>query len=287
VRRFGFLLRPGWLALVAGVIIFAGACFWILSPWQFGRNSERSAQNSEITTALNTAPVPIRRLLPADIAPSARLTWRAVTLTGRYLTDDETVARLRQVYDEPAYEVLTPFRLDEGTTVLVDRGYVGQDNGGVAAFGPAPAGHVTLTARIHQQESNAHRPSLTERGHREVYSINPPTITALTGVPLDPDYVALVDNQPGVLQVLPVPQIDDGPFLSYALQWIAFGVMAIGGFGYFTWREIQPGGALTAEGRAQRKAATETGQPKGNRRTVAQLVAEDEARERASASAER
>jgi cytochrome oxidase assembly protein ShyY1 len=250
----------------------------VLSPWQFGRNSARSAQNSEIADALNAAPVAVRTLLPADIAPSANLRWRAVRMTGSYLTADETVARLRQVYDEPAYEVLTPFRLDDGSTVLVDRGYVGQDNGGVAAIKPAPAGHVTIIGRIHPQESDAHRPALTERGHREVYSINPPTITALTGIALDPDYVALVNSQPGVLRVLPVPQIDDGPFLSYALQWIAFGMMAIAGLGYFTWREIKPGGALSAEGRAHRTATKEN-----SRLTVAQMVAEDEARERASA----
>jgi cytochrome oxidase assembly protein ShyY1 len=278
VRRFAFLLRPGWLALVAGVLVFAAACFWVLSPWQFGRNTERSTQNSEITNALNTPPVAIRQLLPADTTPGPKLQWRAVTLTGHYLPNDETVARLRQVYDEPAYEVLTPFRLDDGSTVLVDRGYVGLDNGGVAAFAPAPAGPRTLTARLHQQESDAHRPPLTEHGRREIYSINPATITALTGQPLDPAYVALVYNQPGGLGVLPVPQIDEGPFLSYALQWIAFGVMALLGFGYFTWREIQPGGALTAEARARRKAEKQV----RGRRAVAAMIAEDEARERAT-----
>ncbi len=282
VRRLAFLLRPGWLALVAGVLVFAGACFWVLSPWQFGRNAERSAQNSEITSALSTPAVPIRQLLPPGVAPGGHLEWRAVTLTGHYLPAAETVARQRQVYDEPAYEVLTPFRLDDGSTVLVDRGYIGQDNGGVAAFAPAPAGHLTLTGRVHPQESDAHRPPLTERGHREVYSVNTPAITALTGQPLDPMYVALVDGQPGGLNVLPVPQIDDGPFLSYALQWIAFGVMAILGAGYFTWREIKPGGALSAEGRARRRADKAGAEQVRGRRAVAAMVARDEAREAAA-----
>ena len=107
-----------------------------------------------------------------------------------------------------------------------------------------------------------------------------------TGLSVDPGYFTLVDNQPGGLNVLPLPQIDSGPFLSYALQWIVFGVMAIGGLGYFTWREIQPGGALTPEGRARRRAERERGQLRRvrGRRAVAAMIAVEEERERESAT---
>jgi cytochrome oxidase assembly protein ShyY1 len=281
------------------VIIFAGACFWILSPWQFGRNAERSAQNGDITTAVTDSSVPLRQLLPAGVEPSSSLEWREVTMSGRYLPADETVARLRQVNDDAAYEILTPFRLDDGRTMLVDRGWVSPNNGQVPAYASAPTGHVELTARMHPEESDPHRPPLTEQGHREVYSVNTTVVSQLTGVHVDPGYFTLVDNQPGVLNVLPIPQVDSGPFLSYALQWIVFGVMAIFGLGYFTWREIQPGGALTPEGRAKRRAekaerveaedeaAARGGRPAPQRKVrgrhaVAQMVAEEEARELAS-----
>jgi cytochrome oxidase assembly protein ShyY1 len=288
---------------VVGVIIFAGACFWILSPWQFGRNAERSAQNSDITTAVTDSAVPLRSLLPVGTEPPSSLEWREVTMSGRYLPADETVARLRQVNDEAAYEILTPFRLDDGETMLVDRGWVSPNNGQVPGYASAPTGHVTLTARMHPEESNPHRPPLTEQGHREVYSVNTTVVSDLTGVHVDPGYFTLVDNQPGVLNVLPIPQVDSGPFLSYALQWIVFGVMAIFGLGYFTWREIQPGGALTPEGRARRRAekaeqveadrqaAARGGRPVRERKVrgrhaVAQLVAEEEARELADTHAD-
>lgn len=296
MRRLGFLLRPGWIALVAAVIVFSAACFWILSPWQFGRNAERSAQNSDVTTAASTAPVPVGELVPVGTAPRASLAWREVAMSGVYLPNDEVVARLRQVNDQPADEILTPFRLDGGGTLLVDRGWVSPNNGQVPNYAPAPAGHVSLVARVHPQESDPHRPPLTENGHREVYSINTGVVTSLTGQRLSPAYFTLVDNQPGVLGVLPLPQVDSGPFLSYALQWIVFGVMALFGLGYFTWREIQPGGALTPEGRARRRAERaakreDDGEPSGTpvaepervrgRHAVAALIAEEEARERA------
>lgn len=295
VRHLRFLLRPGWLALVFGVIIFAGACFWILSPWQFGRNAERSAQNRDISTALSTAPIPVTQLLPNHIAPRPDQEWREVTMSGHYLPADETVARLRQVNDLPAYEILTPFQLDDGTTLLVDRGWVAPDNGQVPGYPTAPTGHLSLTARVHPDESDPHRAPLAQDGHRQVYAINTTVVSQITKTPLAPGYFALVDGQPGVLGVLPVPQLDSGPFLSYALQWIVFGVMAIGGLGYFTWREVQPGGALTPEGRAKRRAeraerAAAKARPGKSgkepqsrkirgRHAVAQLIAEEEARE--------
>lgn len=283
------------------VIIFAGACFWILSPWQFGRNAERSAQNSEITTAISRPPAPLRQLLRPGTEPPTTDEWREVTMSGTYLPADEVVARLRQVQDQAAYEILTPFRLDDGTVMLVDRGWVAPDNGKVPTYPPAPTRHVTITARMHPEESNPHRPPLTEQGHREVYSINTRVVSNLTGVHVEPGYFTLVAGQPGVLQVLPLPQIDSGPFLSYALQWIVFGVMALFGLGYFTWREIKPGGALTPEGRAKRRAekaaiAEELAKaaarptptrPKPKRlrgrHAVAAMIAEDEANEREEA----
>lgn len=303
VRRLSFLLRPGWIALVVAVIVFAGACFWVLSPWQFGRNAERSAQNSEIVTAVNDGPVPLGRLLRPGQEPQAQEDWREVVMSGRYLRSGETVARLRQVQDQAAYEILTPFRLDSGPIMLVDRGWVSPNNGQVPAYAPAPTGHVTLTARMHPEESNPHRPPLTEQGHREVYSINTTVVSNITGLPVRPGYFTLVGGQPGLLQELPLPQVDSGPFLSYALQWIVFGVMALFGLGFFTWREIQPGGALTPEGRARRRAekaaiAEELAAAAGRghqapapkrqrvrgRHAVAQLIAEDEARERETAA---
>lgn len=301
MRRLSFLLRPGWIALVAAVIIFAGACFWILSPWQFGRNSERSAQNSEITAALNRPPTPLRHLLRPGAEPLRSDEWREITMSGHYLPSDEVVARLRQVQDQAAYEILTPFRLDDGSVLLVDRGWVAPNNGQVPSYPKAPTRHVTLTARVHPEESNPHRPPLTEQGHREVYSINTTVVSDLTGVQVEPGYFTLVDGQPGVLRTLPLPQIDSGPFLSYALQWIVFGAMALFGLGYFTWREIKPGGALTPEGRARRKAEKaaiaeelanaaarpdqSTPKPKRlrGRHAVAAMIAEDEANEREEA----
>ncbi len=50
-------------------------------------------------------------------------------------------------------------------------------------------------------------------------------------------YVQLTADSPGVLTPIELPQTDSGPFLSYALQWAAFGVIALIGLGVFIYRE--------------------------------------------------
>ena len=55
-----------------------------------------------------------------------------MTATGHYLPDRQVLARLRVIEGDPAFEVLVPFVVDGGPTVLVDRGYV-QTRAGVAS----------------------------------------------------------------------------------------------------------------------------------------------------------
>jgi cytochrome oxidase assembly protein ShyY1 len=251
------------------VWVFAGACFMLLAPWQFGRDDERVAQNDALTTSMTTLPVPVASVLGRS---NAEVEWHRVSLTGRYLPDGEVVARLRTVQGEAAYEVVTPFLLDGGPTVLVDRGYVRPSSGvKVPEFAPAPVGQVTVVALVRAGESDG-RDAFTEDGRRQVYSINSAVVGRAGGLEIRPGYFQLVDSQAGGLRTLPLPQMDSGPFFSYALQWIAFGAMALGGWAYFSWREVQPGGALA--------------EPRAKRKSVAEMLADDEGRDRLAAAGE-
>lgn len=253
-------MRPGWLALTLAVWVFAGACFTLLAPWQFSRDREREAQNNAVTTSVRTDPVPVSAVLDR---PNADNEWRRVTMTGRYLPEGQAIARLRTVQGEAASEVLTPFALDGGPIVLVDRGYVRPVDGlKVPDLEPVPEGTVTVTALVRNGESDD-RDAIERDGHREVYAINSAVVGRAAGMDIRPGYFQLVEGQPGVEQEVPLPKLDAGPFFSYALQWIAFGAMALGGWLYFTVREARPGGAL--------------GEPKVKRKSVAEMLAEDEA----------
>lgn len=273
--RLRFLLRPGWLALTALVLIFAAVCFTLLAPWQFRRHEERSTTNDAISTSANASPVDIDDVLPGGEQPGAGTEWRTVRVTGRYLVADEVVARLRTVLGQAAFEVLTPFRLADGSVVLVDRGYVRPVQGdravAVPGFAAAPKGTVTLTARLRADERDPReRPPERRDGRLQVYAVGSGVVEHATGLDIRAGYLQLNDQNPGVLAALPLPELDAGPFLSYALQWIAFGAMALLAWLYFTLREIKPGGVLAGE------------RPK--RVSVAQQIAAEEARERSAAA---
>jgi cytochrome oxidase assembly protein ShyY1 len=240
--RWTFLLRPGWLALILVVGCFSTLAFTVLSPWQFHRNDVKTARTAAIEESFRIPPQPLRELLPAGVAPGAGTEWRQVTLTGRYLPEAELVVRLRTVLGEPAFEVVVPMRLRDGTTVLVDRGYLRPASGmRVPDYPPAPRGEVTVQGRLRVAERDpSGRPAVRRNDATQIYAIHPSAVSSLTGIKLQPGYVQLNEAQPGVLRALPLPQpqLSEGQnSFSYALQWIAFGVMAPLGLGYFAWRE--------------------------------------------------
>ena len=252
MRRLAFLLRPGWIALALVVIAFTYLCFMVLAPWQLGKNTRTSRENRQIEYSVNTAPVPLKTLLPQQDSSAPAAQWRRVTATGHYLPDQQVLARLRVVDSDPAFEVLVPFVVDAGPTVLVDRGYVRPEQGShVPPIPRAPEQTVTITARLRDSEPAAQgKDPFTRDGVQQVYSINTEQISALTKVPLAGSYLQLVENQPGGLGVIGLPHLDAGPFLSYGIQWISFGILAPIGLGYFAYSEIRTRRAEKRQARA-------------------------------------
>jgi len=241
MRRLSFLLRPGWIALILVVIAFTYLCFMVLAPWQLGKNSRTSRQNQQIEYSLNTAPVPLKTLLPQQDSSAPDAQWRRVTATGHYLPDVQVLARLRVVDSDQAFEVLAPFAVDDGPTVLVDRGYVRPEPGShVPPIARPPQETVTLTARLRDSEPTVpNKDPFSRDGFEQVYSVHTEQVSALTKIPLAGSYLQLVEGQPGGLGVIDVPHLDAGPFLSYGIQWISFGILAPIGLGYFAYSEIR------------------------------------------------
>lgn len=273
--RLKFLLRPGWIALILLVVVFATVCFTVLAPWQFSRDDQAQARNTAIAESFSAEPRPLREVLPAGRAPDESTEWTKITATGRYLTEGETLAWLRTVQGEPAIEVLTPFRMDSGRTILVNRGFVRPVEGMHAPeYAAAPSGEVTITARVRVDETDPDdRPMFERDGHRWTYAVDSRTVSEGTGIPMSSGYFSLAAEQPGVLSALPLPQLESGPYFSYALQWIAFGVMALLAVCYLIYAEVQ-------ESR-NREGGQGAQQPERSRKmSVAEAIAEEERRER-------
>ena len=239
MRRLAFLFRPGWVILALLVVAFAYLCFSVLAPWQLGKNSSTEHRNQLIEDSLKSDPVPAEELLGPG-KPENGDEWRRVTLTGHYVANSDVLVRLRSHDGNPAYEVLTPFALADGRAVLVDRGYVDAVEGTkpptVAA---APTQPVTLDGRIRKSEGVVpDKPPIVEDGYRQVYSIDSQQVSQVLNTALLGGYIQLTDDQAGGFAPVPLPQLDAGPYLSYGLQWLAFGIMAPLGLAYFVRAEL-------------------------------------------------
>jgi cytochrome oxidase assembly protein ShyY1 len=240
--------------MIAVVLGFAAACFLILAPWQFGRNAERSTQNDAVQAAVSAAAVPVTDLMSTTAEPPADAIWRPVTATGVYEPDRQVYVRLRQDSGgNPVSEVIAPLLLADGTRLLVDRGYVSFSDVQEGVPLPAlPTGTVTVTGRVQVDQTDpANRTAVRVDDRIEVYAINAAAVPAVgagagAGDAGDADtfyrgYVQLTAQSPGALAEIGLPQVDAGPFLSYALQWCAFGVIALIGLAVFIFREATGG----------------------------------------------
>ncbi|WJZ03239.1 SURF1 family cytochrome oxidase biogenesis protein [Corynebacterium freiburgense] len=220
-------LKPGWVITVFIVIAFAYIAFTVLAPWQLGKNEATTARNEQITAAFEHEPVPYTPGLEE---------WRRVEITGTYQPEHETILRLRPVNSKPAYHSLIPFTIENGPTIILNRGYQTEAEG--PSFAPPPSEPVTITAHIRRTETGVD-PSITASLPPQVNGIDTKQLADITGLELEDDYLQLVEGQPGVIQALPLPQLETGPYLSYGIQWIAFGIMAPLGLGYFIYAEIR------------------------------------------------
>jgi cytochrome oxidase assembly protein ShyY1 len=161
--------------------------------------------------------------------------------------------------DNPGFEVIVPLRLDDGRVFIVDRGWlpIGAKQDTPDDIPAPPAGDVTVIARL--QESEPALPGRTAPAG-QVPAIHLPDVArqigetdAYTGA-----YGLMTSEDPAVATrpaAAPKPVVDPGPFLSYAIQWIIFGVLAFVGLIWAYRRERRLHGLSAAEREALRQAS--------------------------------
>jgi cytochrome oxidase assembly protein ShyY1 len=240
---YRFLLTSKWLGFAALMLALA-AIMVGLGFWQLSRYHERSAINAQVDAAARAQPVPLTQILSPGQPPPAGTAWTRVTVTGRYDQVHEVFARDRSVNDAVGYEVLTPLVLPDGSAILVDRGWLPPASSGAAMAPPAvpaaPGGDVTVVGRIHLPESRADQPR-TVNSRIEVRRIAPIRLTNAVPGPLYGGYLLLDSQQPvsNDTAFIPIPSGHQDATMNagYVVQWWAFALITLGGFGWAARRE--------------------------------------------------
>ncbi|MFG6401303.1 SURF1 family protein [Microbacterium sp. P04] len=226
-----------WSGYIAVAIIFAIACGF-LSHWQFSRNEERARQLALVENNYNREPVALGTALAtgAELDPAAE--WTPVEVTGTYLPEEQVLVRNRPRGGTSAFEVLVPFRLDDGRVLIIDRGWVppGDPEPVPESVPSPPAGEVTVIVRLRPGEALPTSGRTADEG--QVPTINLPLISGMvaSGSAVETGAYGLMvseDPAPAVSPSAIDPPTDDpGPHLSYAVQWILFAVMGFAFIGY-------------------------------------------------------
>ena len=250
--RIAFTKR--WLSYLLLTAIFAGACI-ALSAWQFARRDEARQEIDRVLANYNSAPVAIEDALPELNAFDPQDKWIPVIVQGTNLPEDQLIVRSRPREQVAGVEVLTPLLTDEGTIFIVDRGWLpANENPENPYIIPAPpSGEVSVIARLKASE-----PSIPGRGMSDgqVATIELPLIEDVLNTPTYTGaYGLLATESPESSEQAPLPalkpSLDEGAHLSYALQWIMFGVLAFIGLAWAVRNELRIRNAETEEGQAK------------------------------------
>lgn len=246
------LLAPRMLALHVLVLALV-ATLVSLGTWQLERLEEARARSAAQIERLEAAPAPVGELLDGlslrDTDRLAELEFRRVEATGTWRPDDEVLQRGRSYQGRPGFHVLTPLDLDSGGTVLVRRGWVPFDNDLEPPVPDAapPQGTVTVQGYLERSIPQPTGP-IAQRDPAEgeldvVFHADLDRLGTQLGADVLPMLVHLEAQQPPQAGPLPVPAprpaTDDGPHLSYAIQWFAFALIATGMYGLWLRRRVR------------------------------------------------
>ncbi len=234
------LFTRRWLGYLALTVTFAVIAS-LFGMWQWDRRGQAVAAIEKVDANYDKSAVPLSTELSAGSLDADAREWVPVTLTGRYLTEDQVLVRTRPRSGAVGFEVLVPFVSAEAT-VVVNRGWIptGESQDNPDQVPAAPTGEITLFARIKPSE-----PLIPGRGAPEgqIASIHLPSLQGMTSVDIREDFfVALGEETPRLeTTLLPLirPDLDEGPHLSYTFQWYLFAVMAFGGLWYLLRQEAR------------------------------------------------
>jgi cytochrome oxidase assembly protein ShyY1 len=226
---YRFLWTRQWVILTIVAIALIPAMIR-LGFWQLHRHEHKVALNKVISASMAAKPVPVESLTAPGATVKHADLYREVTAKGHFDTANEEVVRRRtNADDKVGYHVLTPFVLEDGRVLMVNRGWVPADVS-QTAFPKIPAperGETTVTGRLMPDETTAESGIKNVKGlpDRQVMLISSAQQADRLGRPVLGGYIQLTSPAPenGSPQLLPAPEHSDvGPHLAYAVQWWLF-----------------------------------------------------------------
>jgi surfeit locus 1 family protein len=232
-----------WVVLIAAVA--TAALTARLGLWQLDRARQKSDLQASLSTRMAMPPLTGEELA-REAGAAAEQHHRQIVLAGRWQTRWTVYLDNRQMNARPGFFAVTPLLLDDGSAVLVQRGWWPRDQADRTriAAPAAPQGPVQLRGRV------AHWPSALFEftAAKEVGPIRQNLdfneFTRESGLLLRPLSVLQLDDavqpaaaasQPGdgLLRQWLMPAAGVAKHHGYAAQWFALSALSIGLYAWF------------------------------------------------------
>lgn len=217
-----------WLVWLLLASVFAAVCV-VLSDWQFDRRAHRVAEIALVNKNYDAAPIALDvGLLKTQPKALEAMKWQPVTLIGQYLTDRAILVRNRSKSGQPGFETVVPFVSQQGVIIAVSRGWLPtgnlQDSPDLV---PLPSDELqAITARLVPSERKIDRQAPVG----QAANMDLEAVAAATNLKLDANWYLILQQESEQLKEKPAsllrPSTDEGNHLSYAIQWIIFGILA-------------------------------------------------------------
>jgi cytochrome oxidase assembly protein ShyY1 len=221
--------RTNWLSWALLVLSFTLAC-WFLSQWQFDRQAEVISKNQLIEANYNAKALDLEEVLTPNQQWDRSLEFRSANLRGHYLEDQSYLVRNRPFNAYPGFLQLVAFKSDLGPIIWIERGWLptGSVSDTPDEIPKVDEAERSVTIRLRPAEPDLDR----KAPPGQLSSIYLEAISKSIGMSevYTQAYGRLISESPKLIsgQSIPKPTLSEGNHLSYALQWILFGLMAIG-----------------------------------------------------------
>jgi surfeit locus 1 family protein len=224
-----------WVVLLAALL--ATGFTARLGVWQLDRAAQKNALQEALESRRALPPLAVADLAH-DAAAAAAQQHRAVTLHGQWLAALTVYLDNRQMNGRPGFYALTPLRLDDGSAVLVQRGWLPRDvlDRTRIAAAPPPSGRVQVQGRIALAPPRLYEFDAAASGPIR-QNLDLDAFARETALPLRPLTVVQEDGQPpvgdGLLRQWPRPAAGVHKHYGYAFQWFALSALILGLYVWF------------------------------------------------------
>ncbi len=243
---YSFLLRPKWIAfhllVAAGIVGMLSA-----SKWQWDKYNARDEFVASVEARQDrdrTPPVPLTTILDeltlGNAAPDD-VEFRIATAVGSYLVEAELRQINRTQDGVNGVNVLTPFQIDDGPIVVVNRGFVPD----TVDMPDPPTGDLVIggTVRASQVRRTGELTDNANGDDIEVRRVDLPLIAERLGIEIAPVYLEFVASDPASAEPpipVPAPDLTGGPpHLSYSIQWLVFSLCVAVGWVFAVRRSLR------------------------------------------------